>query len=282
MWRSGLAAVATAVVLRALRARAASAPRAVRPEPAAVPFERRLARLLVLGALGGLVFLSAMNLAVAGAGATVTAFVAGLYAVLGALLGWPILGERLTADAIVGFVVALAGTALLAELDPGRASGGIVAGLAAAVSYAFFLVLSRRWSRPMALDPWTISLANNVFASIGLLGLLAVAGSASTIVPSGVRVDALVAMAWLALVAVVAQVLVVAAVRRVDAQRSSAFLLLNPLSATVLGAVLLGERLTAGQLVGGALVILGMAIGTGTFGAVRELVASDAPTASRA
>jgi probable blue pigment (indigoidine) exporter len=239
----------------------------------------RLVRLVILGTLGGLVFLSAMNLAVAGAGATVTAFVAGLYAVLGAVLGWPILGERLKVAAVVGFIVALVGTAFLAELDPGRGSGGILAGLAAAVSYAFFLVLSRRWSRSFGLDPWTISLSNNLLASGGLLVALAASGSASTIVPQSLRVDAIVATLWLALVAVVAQVLVVAAVRRVDAQRSSAFLLLNPLSATVLGAVLLGERLSPGQLVGGALVIVGMAVGTGTFGAVRELAANRASAA---
>jgi drug/metabolite transporter (DMT)-like permease len=287
MWRSGVAAVLTAgwlAVSAGARSRGtepaldgeADSPGAARPADAVTPTPTRgrggrLVRLVTLAALGGLVFLSAMNLAVAGAGATVTAFVAGLYAVLGAILGWPLLGERLSASAVAGFALALAGTGLLAELDPGRGAGGIGAGLVAAVSYALFLVLSRRWSRPFGLGPPTVSLATTGLTAVGLFVALLVAGSAGAIVPPSVRPDALVALAWLALVAVVAQVLVVGAVRRIDARRSSAFLLLNPLAATLLGAVLLGERLSAPQVLGAVLVIVGMAVGTGTVEALRDL-----------
>src|SRR5215510_4937841 len=50
---------------------------------------------VVLGALGGVAFIAATNLAVSLNGPTITGFVAPLYAVAAAILAVPILGERL-------------------------------------------------------------------------------------------------------------------------------------------------------------------------------------------
>jgi drug/metabolite transporter (DMT)-like permease len=76
-------------------------------------------RLAVLGALSGPIFVALMNVAVGGSGATIAAFVAGSYAVLAALLGPPMLGERLGIEGVVAFVIALLGAALLAGFEPG-------------------------------------------------------------------------------------------------------------------------------------------------------------------
>ncbi len=229
---------------------------------------RRVARLAVLGLLGGPAFIVSLNLAVSQAGATISSFVAGLYAVLGAVLAPVFLRERLRPGAVAGFVAALAGTALLAELDPGGASiAGIGAGLVAAAAYALFLVLGRRWSGPWGLPPGAVVLAQLAWSGPGLLAVELVR-EPGAMIPGAPRPDALIAMAWLAgPVGVAAQLLVVGSVRRLDARRTSAFLLLNPPSAAILSWLLLGESLSGAQLAGGALVLLGIAVASGAMGA---------------
>ncbi len=189
---------------------------------------------------------------------------AGLYAVLGAVLAVALLAERLTRAAVVGFVLALAGTLLLAQL---RASGstltGVAVGLGAALSYALFLVLSRRWAGPWRIPGSLVTLGTGMATGIPLAGWL-VATDSQALVPSGIRPESLVALAWLALVpGVLAVLLIVAGVRRLDARRSSAFLLLNPIAASLLAWSLLGEHLAGDQVLGAALVLLGIASASG-------------------
>ena len=281
-WRSGLAALLLALALLVDRLRPAPGnlpgprPAGQLPGPASglVPGRTAgVARLLVIAVFGGPLFLVAMNLAVANAGATIAAFVAGLYAVLAAVIAPVLLPERLTGRIIGGFVLALAGTALLAELDPaGTSATGMAWGLVAAMSFALYLVLSRRWSARYHLDGRVIGLANTALA-VTALGLLLLLVDPGSIVPSQVTPDALVAMAWLAAVAAFGPVLTVASVRLIPAARSAAFLLLNPVTAATLGVILLGERPSPWQVAGGALVLLGMAVVT----VRREVTTADRP-----
>jgi drug/metabolite transporter (DMT)-like permease len=203
-----------------------------------------------------------MNLAVQAVGATIASFVAGLYAILAAVLGPILLRERLRARALAGFVVAVVGTALLAELDLGSpAIGGIGWGLLAAVSFALFLVLSRRWAAADGFDGLVVALATMGTAAVGL-GAVVLVFAPATLAPGGVDAASLLAIAWLALVAAAGQALAVASLRRLPAARTAAFLLLNPITATILSAVLLGQVPTMTQLLGGALVLVGIAAAT--------------------
>jgi DME family drug/metabolite transporter len=90
---------------------------------------------------------------------------------------------------------------------------------------------------------------------------------------------ATVALLWLILApSVAAQLLLVAAVRRLPARTSSAFLLVNPVAASGLAAALLGERLSSSQLVGAVLVLVGIALATGVpgiIGSARRRVAAE-------
>jgi DME family drug/metabolite transporter len=243
-------------------------------------------RLAVLGALGGPVFLVAMNLAVGGSGATIAAFVAGLYAVLAALLGPPVLGERLGRGPLVAFVVALLGTALLAGLDPGAnrpvgLGAGIGAGLIGASSFALYLVLTRRWARTLRLPGAAVVVANFTVSAIVLVPATLLVGGESLLPTQGDPDTAVatVALLWLILApSVAAQLLLVAAVRRLPARTSSAFLLVNPVAASGLAAALLGERLSSSQLVGAVLVLIGIALATGVpgvIGSARRRVAAE-------
>jgi drug/metabolite transporter (DMT)-like permease len=208
------------------------------------------------------IFLAGQSLAVAHVGATIAAFVAGLYAVLAAVISPFVLREPLGRRALGGFVLALAGTLLLARLDLGSVDlVGIGWGLAAATAFAFFLVLGRKWSRSDGLDGVVIALAASVVAAPVLAVVAAVSGT-SAFVPTAITPEALIALAWLVIVAAAGQALTASSVRLIPASRSAAFLLLNPITATILAVVLLGERPTPLQLAGGALVLLGIAAAT--------------------
>jgi drug/metabolite transporter (DMT)-like permease len=227
-----------------------------------------------------------MNVAVGESGATIAAFVAGLYAVLAALLGPLVLGERLGRGPLVAFVVALLGTALLAGFDPGAdrpfgLGAGIGAGLIGATSFALYLVLTRRWARTLRLPGALVVVANFAAGAVVLLPATLLVGGES-LTPASADPDAAVAtvaMIWLILApSVVAQLLLVSALRRLPARTSSAFLLVNPVAASGLAAVLLGERLSPSQLAGAVLVLVGIVLATGVpelIGSARRRIATE-------
>lgn len=274
-WRAALASVAVGLLL-ALRARRARGTGGGRAAPAAVAarvgpgagtsgrpdLAARAVRLLVLATLAGPVFLTSMNLAVAHVGAAIAAFVAGLYAVLAAVIAPVLLPERLTVRVLAGFVLAVVGTAMLAELAPDATDlAGIGWGVLAAVAFATYLVLTRRWSGPYRLEGMTVALCNAGVTAVVLGGFL-LATDPAALTPSAPPVEAIVALAWMAAVAAAGPILTVASLRRIPAARTAAFLLLNPVTATVLAVLLLGERPSALQAAGGLLVLAGMAAAT--------------------
>ena len=273
VYRSALAAILLAVIVGARRR---GRPAAAAEQGPARPPWRRIGRLAILGSLGGAIFLVGMNLAVAGVGATIASFVAGLYAVLAAVIAPFVLREGLRPRALLGFVVALGGTALLAELDlTAHDLGGIAWGLVAAVAFALFLVLSRKWGREEGVDGFVIALATMSVAAV-VLGTVVVTTHPASLLPTSIAPEAILALAWLVATAAGGQALAAASVRLVPASRSAAFLLLNPIVATLLAFILLGERPSTVQLVGGALVLLGIAAATVDPAALRRHPAGSA------
>lgn len=253
-WRGVLSALLLAAIL------ALPAMRSHRPRR--IP-RGDLGRLLLMGLVGGAAFTLAMNAAVSITGATVTAFVAGLYAVLAAALAIPILHERLERSTLVALLAALLGTVLLAELTLDLETlVGIGLGLVAAASFGLYLVLSRGWARRRGFSGAVLGLAS--LSMTAVVGLAAVALTGEPMLPSAPRSDALLALAWLAVgPGVIAAVAVVAGMQLLPARLASVFLLLNPPTAALLAFVLLGERLSALQVIGGALVLIAIAAAAG-------------------
>ena len=276
-WRAFLAALALTAVHLTRRnpgGRVANGlPATAEPRrPDAPSSAARAAHLLALATLGGPVFLASMNLAVAHVGAAIASFVAGLYAVLAAVIAPVLLPERISPRVLGGFVLAVVGTAMLAELAPDATDlAGIGWGVLAAASFALYLVLTRRWSRPYRLDGMTVALANCALTALVLGGFLLATDPAS-LAPSSPSVTAFAAVCWMAVVAALGPILTVASLRRIPASRSAAFLLLNPITATILAVLLLGERPSALQIAGGLLVLLGMAAATLPERARRDLL----------
>lgn len=228
-----------------------------------------LVRLAAVALVGGLGFIVGMSFAVQLAGATVAGFVATLYSVFSAILAVPILGERLTRTALGSFVLAIAGTLLLA--DPGSLHGsveGIVIALGAALCFGLYLVFARKWAGHPGMGGSSMALA--VLVGRGpLLLLIELVREPGSIAPTHLDLPIVIAMAYLALVpGGLAQVLILVSTQRIAARRTSAWLLLTPLTSATLALVLLGETPTALQLAGGTLVVLGI---MGASGAADEM-----------
>jgi drug/metabolite transporter (DMT)-like permease len=237
----------------------------------------RLGRVLILGLCGGPAFLVGLNLAVAGTGPTITAFVSGLYAVFAAVLAPFVLAEPLRPRVIIGLISALVGCALLSGLRPDPAfTQGFIAAFVAAIIYGFYLVLGRRWSAPYALGPLPIT-ASTIGTTIAVLVPWVLIVDRAALEVQGPETKAVIALVVMGISLAIGQSLVMASARRIQAARTAAFLLLNPVSALVLSALLLGERLEPIQLVGAGLVLVGIAIAL----SLDRLVRSSRPALSR-
>jgi probable blue pigment (indigoidine) exporter len=230
----------------------------------------RVVRLVILSGLGGLLFIAATNTAIALSGPTITGFVAPLYAVGAALLAVPILGERLRPAAVVSFGVALVGTALLAGGAPSLDSvAGIATGVLAAILFGLYIVLARRWGSRYRLDGTLVTIANLIGRGPVLLVIegLRAPGTLLPAAPDPAAVVALLTIAFGS--SSTANLLLMASVRRVPAARTSAALLLTPISSALLAAVLLGDTLEPIQLVGAAMVLAGIAVASGAIAVIR-------------
>lgn len=219
-------------------------------------------RLLAMALLGGPLFLMGLNLSVLLTGASIAAFVTGIYPLLAVVVAGFLLGEVLGRRVLAALTVAAVGLVLLAR--PGGAHVellGVLIGLAAAVSFAFYLVLTRLWGSAERLPFLTIAFWL-LIASMTVTGVLQL-----VIAPAGLALDlsgrGWAALLWLALPAsALPHVLVTSTLRRLPASRAAPFLLLMPISGLLISAFLLGERLDPLQLVGAALILVGIAVAT--------------------
>lgn len=224
----------------------------------------RLVRLGALAALGGAGFIAAINVAVALSGPTITGFVAPLYAMLATLFAVPILGEPVRLVTVAAFVLALAGTVLLAGTAPlGAPLAGILMAFAGAAMFGLYLVLARRWSRPYRLDGTLVTIANLLARGPGLLVVSALV-EPRPLIPASLDPAAILALLSIMIGASsTGSLLVMASVRRVSAGRTSAALLLTPVSSAIIAALVLGERLPPSGILGAALILVGMAGASG-------------------
>jgi len=219
-------------------------------------------RLAVLALLGGALFLIGMNVAIFLTGASITSFVTGMYPLLAVVVAAALLGEPLARRVIVALAVATVGLVLLAR--PGGAHVevlGVLVALGAALSFALYLGLARRWADPVHLPTLTVAFWLLV-SSLVVTGALQLIVDPAGLSP-GLSAAGWAALLWLALPAsALPHLLVIATLRRMPAGRAAPFLLLMPISGAVISAVLLGERLDLLQLVGAALILVGIAAAT--------------------
>ncbi|MFE1251125.1 DMT family transporter [Streptomyces sp. NPDC058766] len=237
--------------------------RLVRPSAAAVgrePLGRRVRRAGVTG-LGLAVFQTAYFAAVSATGlAVATVVTLGAGPVLIALGARLLLAERLGRGGAVAVMGALTGLGVLVlgGGDTAVRPWGVLLALVSAAGYSVMTLLTRRWGRDGEADASGTTVGAFAVTSLCLLPFAAAEG----LVPhTGDAVRLLVLLGYVAAVpTALAYGLYFAGAAVVRSATVSVIMLLEPVSATVLAVVLLGERLTPAT-VAGTLLMLGAVAG---------------------
>ena len=187
--------------------------------------------------------------------------------------------ERLTANRLAGVLIGLAGVAvMLGPAALGGLGGPLLAQLAclgAALSYACAAVYGRRFAR-LGVAPFQTA-AGQLLASTALLLPTALVIDRPWHLPMP-GAEAWAAVACLALLSTaLAYVLYFRLLRSAGAVNAQLVTFLVPVSALLLGVLVLGERLAPNQLAGMALIALGLAAMDGRL--IRRVRAAVRPPA---
>ena len=242
--RAGIAFTLLVIVLSIVR------PRLLKVTPRALPF------FAVYGFCGVTAFYFSYTQAVIQT--TVTTAVVLLYTAPAfvTLIAWRVWREPLDARKIVALALAFIGCALVARVyDPAQLSLnviGLVIGLAAGFTYALYTVFSKSALERFSL--WTALVYALLFGALFLMPLQTLDGFAPLVQTPGV---------WVFLLALAvgptlgSLALYNAGLLRVPASNASVVATIEPVVASALAFIFLGERLEFLQMVGGAMVIAG-------------------------
>ena len=176
------------------------------------------------------------------------------------LLGWAVLNAK---TSMLSWIAALCGLAGVAMLVLGPAAKLDFIGVAAAAAGAFAMacgtLLTKKWLPPanaMVLTSWQLT--------AGGLFLLPLALLFETL-PAQLSLTNILGYIWLGLIGTgLTYVFWLRGVMKMPAAAVTTLSLLSPLSATVLGALVLQQKLTLLQSAGMALVLLGVWLGQRT------------------
>jgi O-acetylserine/cysteine efflux transporter len=213
-----------------------------------------LVSTLVTTTQGGLIFSGLARLP-----ASTAVLVLQLGVPFSVLFAWPLVGERPTPARLCGIALAFAGVAVVAGA-PQAATSWIPVLLVAAGSAVW--ALGQAAARRLSRDHGTVFLAGIAAAAVPQ------ALAASALLESGqwTAIRTATTGDW-AILAVVILAGYVAAysiwyglLRRYRVDQVTPFAFLMPLFGVVASALLLGETLALGQLAGGAVIMLGLAI----------------------
>lgn len=216
-----------------------------------LPWGRWWARIFLLGALNFSLFWAMLFVAAYRLPGGVAATLGAIQPLFVILLARLALGSPIRPLAILGAMAGMLGVALLvltpqATLDP----LGVAAGLAGAASMALGTVLSRRWQPPttaLTFTAWQL-----------VAGGLLLLPAALLLEPEPPSMDALnvAGIAYLGLIgAALTYIIWFRGVARLEPAAVSSLGFLSPLSAVVLGWLLLEQSLNPAQLLGMAIVV---------------------------
>jgi drug/metabolite transporter (DMT)-like permease len=231
-------------------------------------------RLLTLGA--GVFFAADLifwHYSIDAVGAGLATVIANTQLVLVALIAWAALGERPDGRSLAAIPVVLGGVVLISGVIGAGAYGddpllGVVWGVLTAIAYALFLLVLRQGQADIRRPAGPLLDATFVATLVAAVAGLAIGDV--DLVPS------VEATAWLILLALSSQVvgwlLISVSLPRLPALVTSILLMLQPVSAVFLGALILSEDPSPVQLTGVAVVLAGVAVAT-----IKPRAAAQAP-----
>lgn len=208
-------------------------------------------RAFVLGALNISIFLSMLFVAAYRLPGGVAATVAAVQPLFAIFLAAALLGSPIRTVAIVSALIGIGGVGLLV-LSPHAAldAVGAAAGLAGAASMAVGNILTRKWQPPVSLLTFTAwQLTAGGILLVPAVLLFEPAMPAPTLAN-------LAGLAWLGLIgAALTYVLWFRGIARLDSAVVSPLLFISPLTAVLLGWMILNQTLSPPQIAGIVLVI---------------------------
>lgn len=218
----------------------------------------------LLASLAGICFAADLILwhhAIAAVGAGLATVLGNLQVLVVGLLAWLLLSERPARTIFAAIPIVLVGVVLISGVVGRGAYGahpasGVIFGALTSIAYAAFILILRRGSTDLRRVAGPLFDATAVaFVAAVLFGL--VSGEID-LVPNWP------AHGWLLLLALTSQVvgwlLISTSLPRLPAALISTLLLVQPVGAMVLGAVILGEQPSGIQLGGAALILLGVLV----------------------
>jgi drug/metabolite transporter (DMT)-like permease len=191
------------------------------------------------------------------------------------VVAWLVFGERPSRSILVAVPVVLAGVVLISGIVGADAYGtdpalGVLLGIATALCYSGYLLVIRRGGRDARRPAGPVAIAT--------LSTALVAAAAGLVIGDLDPTPALASLGWLALLGLTSQSLgylfISISLPRLPAVVTSLILLVQPVITVGLSMVLLGERPSAAQLAGVALVIGGIAVATVPIARVRDALRS--------
>jgi drug/metabolite transporter (DMT)-like permease len=214
-------------------------------------------RLMLCGLLfvGDLIFWHGSILRTTVANATLFANFAPLIVTLGA---WVFLKERITRAFLAGMALALAGAGMLMgasiDLDP-RYLVGDALGVITAIFFGGYVITVAALRAQLSAPE--IMFWSSLVTCVGLLIATLIAGEA-LMPPSARGFAVVVALAWISQVA--GQGLIAYALGHLPASFSSLVILIEPLTAAILGWIVVHEPLGLWQFLGGAAILCGIVV----------------------
>jgi len=238
--RFGVAAVVLFALLVALRRSLAAA-------------EGERAGLALLAVCGYAVEATLFFLALEHGTAAAVTLLFFIYPVVVTLMSWVVGGGRPGRLTLLALVCAVSGAAVVVATGTGLSiqARGVVAALGAATTYSVYLVGTDHVLR--RTSPLTSAMWVSAGASLGLFAFAALTGNGSF--PDGWGEWWPVIAMGLATAA--AFVCLLEGIRRIGAIRTAIVSAMEPLAAAALAVVFLGESVTGGIALGGALILVG-------------------------
>lgn len=184
------------------------------------------------------------------------------------VVGWLWLrnGQRPRRLTIAGSAAALVGLAFVLDLlgDTRIDFVGVLWGLGAAVGLAVYFLVSAKSDPelpPLAMASGGMTVGAIALLILGVVGVLPMQANFTDVDFAGLQINWLLAVAGLALIAtVVAYVAGISAARILDSKLASFVGLTEVLFAVLFAWIFLGQLPTAMQLVGGVLIVAGVAL----------------------
>jgi probable blue pigment (indigoidine) exporter len=189
----------------------------------------------------------------------VAAVINSLSPLLVVVISVPLLGTTIRAIQIVAGILGAAGVALLVLRSSARLDAiGLIAMGAAAIMFGVATVLTKRWGRPegmtsIGVTGWTFLLAGLTLLPVTLL----VEG-----LPDHLTTRNIGGLIYLVLISgIFAYAVWFWGLQRLSASAVTFLTLLNPVTAAVLGWIVLDQRLNSWQLLGAAIILISVVLG---------------------